>query len=51
LVVVTDLGNGTVRVDANAESATPDQAVDLGESVRVLRRYLRALDGRLIRTS
>ncbi len=47
LVVITDLGNGRVRVDANAESATKDRIIDFGRSSGIVRDYLDALDYRV----
>ena len=48
VVVVSDQGDGRVRVDANAENVTADDPVDFGESKRILRRYLEALDARMM---
>ncbi len=48
LVVVRDQGDGRVRVDANAENVTADDPVDFGESKRIVRRYLEALDARMM---
>lgn len=47
LVVITDLGNGRVRVDANAESASEDRIIDFGRSTGIVRDYLDALDYRV----
>ena len=47
LVVITDLGNGRTRVDANAESATKDRIIDFGRSAGIVRDYLEALDYRV----
>ena len=47
LVVISDKGEGRVRVDANAENVTADDQVDFGESKRIVRRYLEALDARM----
>jgi len=47
LVVITDLGNGRVRVDANAETATEDRVIDFGMSGDIVRDYLDALDYRV----
>ncbi len=48
LVVIRDQGDGRVRVDANAENVTADDPVDFGESKRIVRRYLEALDARMM---
>jgi hypothetical protein len=45
LVVVTDLGDGRTRVDANAE--LKDDFIDFGSSGNLVRDYLNALDERL----
>ena len=47
LVVITDLGNGRVRVDANAEAVTEDRVIDFGRSSGIVRDYLDALDYRV----
>ena len=47
LVVITDLGNGRVRVDANAETATEDRVIDFGMTGDIVRDYLDALDYRV----
>ncbi len=44
LVVLTDMGDGRVRVDANAEAFSEDTVVDFGRSSGIVRRYLAALD-------
>jgi hypothetical protein len=46
-VVVGELADGRVRVDANVENATTDDPIDFGQSKRILRAYLEALDGRV----
>jgi hypothetical protein len=47
LVVVHPLGDGRVRVDANAQTVSDDEYIDFGRSGRIVRDYLRALDERL----
>jgi len=47
LVVITDMGNDRIRVDANAESATKDRIIDFGRSAGIVRDYLEALDYRV----
>jgi len=47
LVVVHPLGDGRVRVDANAQTVSEDEYIDFGRSGRIVRDYLRALDERL----
>jgi hypothetical protein len=47
IVVIGEDAGGLVRVDANVQNVS-DEVVDFGESQRLLRRYLRALDGRLL---
>ena len=47
LVVVRELEDGRVRVDANAESVSDDSEVDFGRSGRIVRNYLAALDRRV----
>ncbi len=44
LIVVRDLGDGWVRVDANAEMVTEENVVDFGRSNRLVKKYLRSLD-------
>jgi hypothetical protein len=46
-VVVRELEEGRIRVDANAESASEDEPIDFGRSGRIVRDYLNALDARL----
>ena len=46
-VVVREVGDGRVRVDANAETVSEDSEIDFGRSGRIVRDYLRALDARL----
>ncbi len=48
LVVVTDLGDGRVRVDANAETVSEDKVIDFGRSSGIVRNYLAALDSHLL---
>jgi hypothetical protein len=47
LIVVRELGDGLIRVDANAETVSADSEIDFGRSGRIVRNYLRALDARL----
>lgn len=48
LIVIVDTDDGgAVRVDANVQNLSEDP-VDLGESHRILERYLDALDRRLL---
>ncbi len=47
LVVVREVGEGKIRVDANAESFSEDEIVDFGRSGRIVRDYLEAMDRRL----
>ena len=47
VVIIGEEDDGLVRVDANVENVS-DQVVDFGESQRLLRRYLQALDRRLL---
>jgi hypothetical protein len=47
VVVVTELREGRVRVDANAETFSEDEDIDFGRSARFVREYLNALDERL----
>ncbi len=44
LIVVRDLGDGRIRVHANAETVTEDRVVDFGSSKSMMREYLEALD-------
>ena len=44
LVVVTDMGNGRVRVDANAEATSDGRIIDFGRSSDIVHDYLNALD-------
>jgi len=46
VVIIGEEDEGLVRVDANVQNVS-DQVVDFGESQRLLRRYLEALDNRL----
>jgi hypothetical protein len=48
LVVVTDLGDGRVRVDANAEGFSDDTIVDFGRAAGIVRDYLAALDHQVL---
>lgn len=48
LVVVTDLGDGRVRVDANAETFSDDKVIDFGRSSGIVRDYLAALDSHVL---
>ncbi|MFH1765273.1 MAG: hypothetical protein ABIF09_13880 [Gemmatimonadota bacterium] len=48
LVVVREVREGAVRVDANAESVSEDSEIDFGRSGRIVRDYLKALDARLV---
>ena len=50
LVVVTDLGDGRVRVDANAETFSEDKVIDFGRSSGIVRDYLTALDSHVLDT-
>ena len=47
LVVVREEREGRIRVDANAETVSPDREVDFGKSGRIVRDFLQALDRRL----
>jgi hypothetical protein len=47
LVVVRELEDGRVRVDANAESVSEDSDIDFGRSGRIVRDYLKAMDQRM----
>jgi hypothetical protein len=47
LVVVRDLGDGRVQVDANAETVSEDRWVDFGKSKSIMLEYLEALDARM----
>ncbi len=47
LVVVRELEDGRVRVDANAESVSEDEYVDFGRSGKIVKNYLAAMDRRL----
>lgn len=47
MVVVRELEDGRVRVDANAESASEDEHIDFGRSGKIVRRYLEAMDRRI----
>ena len=47
LIVVREVEEGRVRVDANAETFSEDQHIDFGRSGRIVRDYLRAMDSRL----
>jgi hypothetical protein len=46
-VVVTELGEGRIRVDANAETVSEDSVIDFGRSSGIVRDYLHTLDDRL----
>ncbi|MGD8276428.1 MAG: hypothetical protein PVH00_00315 [Gemmatimonadota bacterium] len=46
-VVVRDLGDGRIRVDANASTVSEDQKVDFGRSKGLVRDFLSALDRRM----
>lgn len=46
-VVVREVEEGRIRVDANAESYSEDEVIDFGRSGRIVRDYLRAMDRRL----
>ncbi len=48
LVVVRELEDGRVRVDANAESVSEDEHIDFGRSGRIVREYLEAMDRRIV---
>ena len=48
LVVVTDLGDGRVRVDANAETVSEGKVIDFGRSGGIVRDYLTALDSQVL---
>ena len=48
LVVVREERMGRVRVDANAETASPDKHVDFGKSAGMVRDYLKAMDMRIV---
>ena len=48
LVVVREVEQGRVRVDANAESFSEDEVIDFGRSGRIVKDYLRAMDARLL---
>ena len=47
LVVVREVEEGRVRVDANAESVSEDEVIDFGRSKRIVRDFLTAMDRRL----
>ena len=47
LVVVREVEEGRIRVDANAESFSEDRFIDFGKSGRMVREYLEAMDRRL----
>jgi hypothetical protein len=47
LVVVREVADGRIRVDANAESYSEDEVVDFGRSGRIVRDYLNAMDRRM----
>ena len=47
LIVVRDLGDGRVQVDANAETVSADRVIDFGKSKSIMREYLEALDARM----
>lgn len=47
MVVIREVEEGRVRVDANAESVSEDEVIDFGRSQNIVRDYLRAMDGRL----
>lgn len=47
LIVVREVGEGRVRVDANAETFSEDQHIDFGRSGRIVKDYLHAMDSRL----
>jgi len=46
-IVLSDAGNGRIRVDANAETVSDDSLVDFGRAHGIVRDYLDALDERL----
>ncbi len=46
-VVVREVEDGRVRVDANAQTVSEDQYVDFGRSARIVKDYLKAMDKRL----
>jgi len=46
-VVVREVEEGRVRVDANAESFSEEEVIDFGRSGRIVRDYLEAMDRRL----
>jgi hypothetical protein len=48
MVVVREVDEGRVRVDANAESFSEDEHIDFGRSKDIVRDYLRAMDTRLV---
>ncbi len=47
LVVVRELDDGRVRVDANAETVSEDSEIDFGRSGKIVKRYLEAMDRRI----
>ena len=47
LIVVREVEEGRVRVDANAETFSEDQHIDFGRSGRIVKDYLQAMDSRL----
>jgi hypothetical protein len=47
LVVVRELEDGRVRVDANAESVSDDEYIDFGRSGKIVKTYLNAIDRRM----
>lgn len=46
-VVITDTGNGRVRLEANAETVSDDRIVDFGRAHGIVRDFLEAMDERL----
>ena len=49
-VVVRDMGDGRVRVDANAETVSDDEYIDFGRAKGLVRDFLEALDKRMAAT-
>jgi len=47
LVVVREVEDGKIRVDANAESFSEEEVIDFGRSGRIVRDFLEAMDRRL----
>lgn len=48
LVVIREVADGRIRVDANAESVSEEDIIDFGKSGRIVRDYLEAMDYRVV---